>query len=318
MAQARILPISPAAVAAAAEALRAGWLVAFPTETVYGLGGNALDDKAVARIFAAKGRPSFNPLIVHVADLTTARRFARFDARAEMLATALWPGPLTLVLPRTADCPVSRLASAGLPTVALRLPKHPAARELLGACGLPLAAPSANPSGRLSPTAAAHVAAALGDQVALILDGGPCAVGLESTVIGLAGPEPLLLRPGGLPREAIEALIGPLGEPDDARVQAPGMLASHYAPNLPLRLQASEVGGGEALLAFGAKPLAGAGLTLNLSARGDLTEAAANLFALLHALDRSGLAGIAVMPIPEAGLGLAINDRLRRAAAPRS
>jgi L-threonylcarbamoyladenylate synthase len=202
--------------------------------------------------------------------------------------------------------------------VALRLPKHPAARALLDACGLPLAAPSANPSGRLSPTTAAHVAAALGEQVALILDGGPCAVGLESTVVGLAGAKPLLLRPGGLPRETIAALIGPLGEPDDARIQAPGMLASHYAPNLPLRLQASEVGGDEALLAFGPKPLAGARRTLNLSARGDLTEAAANLFAQLHALDQPGLAGIAVMPIPEAGLGLAINDRLRRAAAPRS
>jgi L-threonylcarbamoyladenylate synthase len=318
MPEVRILPISPAAIAEAATYLRAGRLVAFPTETVYGLGGNALDDHAVAGIFAAKGRPDFNPLIVHTLDVAAARTLARFDERAERLAQAFWPGPLTLVLARRPDCPISPLASAGLETLALRVPKHAAAQALLRSAGVPLAAPSANPSGRVSPTTAAHVAAGLGEKLALILDGGPCTVGLESTVIGLSGPKALLLRPGGVTQPAIEAVIGPLAQPDDARVQAPGMLASHYAPRLPLRLGAVAVSGREALLAFGPAPLAGAARTLNLSPAGDITEAAAHLFAYLHTLDEPGLAAIAVMPIPEHGLGQAINDRLRRAAAPRS
>jgi L-threonylcarbamoyladenylate synthase len=318
MPNARILQISPAAIAEAAALIRADKLVAFPSETVYGLGGNALSDLAVAAIFATKGRPDFNPLIVHVPAIDAARRLARFDDRAEKLAAALWPGPLTLVLPRLPDCSISRLASAGLDTIALRMPRHPFALELLRACGVPLAAPSANRSGMVSPTTAAHVADGLGDRIEMILDGGPCAVGLESTVVGLAGASPLLLRPGGVPREDIEALLGPLCDPDDARIQAPGMLANHYAPGLPLRLQARSVAANEALLAFGAAPLAGAAKTLNLSSTGNLIEAAANLFAHLHALDRSEFAGIAVMPIPGHGLGLAINDRLRRAAAPRA
>ncbi|HYM32011.1 MAG TPA: L-threonylcarbamoyladenylate synthase [Candidatus Cybelea sp.] len=311
----RILPISPASIAEAARELRAGRLVAFPTETVYGLGGNAEDDRAVAAIFAAKRRPTFNPLIVHVRDTDAARRLAHFNKRAELLAEAFWPGALTLVLSRRADCRVSRLASAGLDTLAVRVPRHPAAHDLLAACGFPVAAPSANPSGRISPTTAEHVRDGLGSRVSLILDGGPCAVGLESTVIGVADVEPLLLRPGGIAREDIESVIGRLSEPNDARLQAPGMLASHYAPVRPLRLNAVVVAPNEALLAFGEPVPQGAAAMLNLSPAGDLTEAAANLFAHLHALDRPEFAGIAVMPIPERGLGHAINDRLRRAAA---
>ncbi|HSR72935.1 MAG TPA: L-threonylcarbamoyladenylate synthase [Kiloniellales bacterium] len=305
----------------AAAILRAGGLVAFPTETVYGLGADATNDRAVAEIFAAKGRPRFNPLIVHFPDAGTAAREVEFDARAEALAARFWPGPLTLVLPRRAKSRISLVCSAGLSSLAVRMPDHPVGQALLRAVDRPLAAPSANRSGALSPTTAAHVAASLGPAVPLILDGGPCRVGLESTVLALTGATPRLLRPGGVPREALEALVGPLLEEetngDDAAPESPGRLASHYAPERPLRLAAREVGSDEALLAFGPEPLAGAAVTINLSQAGDTTEAAARLFAALHDLDRPLVRAIAVMPIPETGLGLAINDRLRRAAAPR-
>lgn len=313
-----VLPADdPRALAEAAAAVRRGALVAFPTETVYGLGADAGDDQAVAAIFAAKGRPTHNPLIVHLADAAEVRRFGRMDDAARRLAEAFWPGPLTLVLPRAVGAPVSRLVTAGLPTVAIRVPAHPVAQALLRAARRPLAAPSANVSGRISPTAAAPVAETLGDRLAVILDGGPCAVGVESTIVGLAGDRPILLRPGGVPAEAIEALIGPLGTPDAGVVAAPGMLASHYAPAARVRLNANAAEAGEALLAFGpAVPNTGRTM-LNLSPTGDLEQAASNLYAHLRALDRPGVTAIAVMPIPERGLGRAINDRLRRAAAPR-
>jgi L-threonylcarbamoyladenylate synthase len=312
------LRLGPGQIADAAAILKAGGLVAFPTETVYGLGADATDDRAVARIFAAKGRPHFNPLISHLATPDEASALGRFDNRATALARAFWPGPLTLVLPRTADCPISLLAGAGLATVALRVPAHPLAHALLAAAGKPIAAPSANRSGAISPTTAAHVQASLGDRVDAILDGGAAQVGLESTVIDLSGDEARLLRPGGVARAAIEAVIGPLAAPDAAGpLRAPGLLESHYAPLLTLRLNAKDPAPDEALLAFGPKVPQGAALMLNLSKRSDLTEAAANLFAHLHALDRPGRRAIAVMPVPEEGLGEAINDRLRRAAAPR-
>ena len=307
-----------AGIAAAVKALASGRLVAFPTETVYGLGADATSDRAVAAIFAAKKRPRFNPLIVHVPGLEEAEALARFDGRARRLAKRFWPGPLTLVLPRQDDCPVSLLASAGLATLAIRVPRHPVAQNLLARFGRPVAAPSANPSGRLSPTSAAHVAASLGDAVALVLDGGPTQIGLESTIVDLSATVPALLRHGGLPSEEIEALTGPLAGPDvTQRPKAPGMLESHYAPHLPLRLDAHRPKTDEAFLAFGPIAAEGGRLTLNLSPEGDLVEAAANLFAFLHRLDESGAAAIAVMPVPERGLGRAINDRLRRAAAPR-
>ncbi len=301
----------------AAGLLRAGELVAFPSETVYGLGADATNDVAVARIFAAKGRPSFNPLITHYADAAAAGRQVVFSVLAERLAERFWPGPLTLVLPRRPDCQVSLLCSAGLDSLGVRVPRHPLTLALLRALGRPLAGPSANPSGRVSPTTAAHVRDGLGDRVALVLDGGPCPVGLESTVLDLTGGAPVLLRPGAVTREEIEALAGPLGTPGAGPLKSPGLLASHYAPALPLRLEATSVAADEALLAFGAKVPSGAAITLNLSPAGDLVEAAAHLFAQLRALDRPGLAAIAVMPIPQDGLGEAINDRLRRAAAPR-
>lgn len=302
----------------AAGALKDGRLVAFPTETVYGLGADATNDLAVADIFAAKNRPAINPLIVHVSGVAMAEKLAIFDRRARQLAERYWPGPLTFVLPRREDSPVSLLATAGLDTLAVRMPNHPVATALLQAFGGPIAAPSANPSGRLSPTAAHHVAETLGGKIAAILDGGPTPIGLESTVIDLSGPKPLLLRPGGLAVEDIEVLTGPLGSPSPTDgPRSPGMLASHYAPRLPLRLGASNVGPQEALLAFGAGTPAGAHSTLNLSTGSDLKEAAANLFAHLRRLDASGARAIAVMAIPEKGLGRAINDRLRRAAAPR-
>jgi L-threonylcarbamoyladenylate synthase len=307
----------PTALPQAARALHLGRLVAFPTETVYGLGADAGDDQAVARIYAAKGRPGHNPLIVHVPDAAEAARFGVFDPRSESLAAAFWPGPLTLVLPRAPGAPVSRLVTAGLATIALRVPSHPVALMLLQACRRPLAAPSANISGRISATTARHVAETLGGRVAVILDGGPCAVGVESTIVGLAGPRAVLLRPGGVPREAIEALIGPLDDPEQGLVAAPGMLASHYAPMRPVRLDVVNLGPDEALLAFGTDVPTGARRVLNLSPRGDLAEAAANLYAYLRDLDGADIAAIAVMPIPEHGLGLALNDRLRRAAAPR-
>jgi L-threonylcarbamoyladenylate synthase len=315
----RILQASDDAIERAAQLLRDGELVAFPTETVYGLGGDATSDRAVARIFAAKGRPRFNPLIVHVPGLAEAEPFAVFDERALEAARRFWPGPLTLVLPRRAEGGLSLLASAGLATVALRAPHHPVARSLLRATGKPVAAPSANRSGRVSPTTAAHVAAELGERVALILDGGPCPVGLESTVLDLTGPVPVLLRPGGVTLEELVDLLGPIETPqtDPDAPRAPGSLPSHYAPDLPLRLDALEARPGEALLGFGAEAPPGFAEVQWLSRTGDLTEAAANLFALLRRLDRPEFTGIAVMPIPERGLGRAINDRLRRAAAPR-
>jgi L-threonylcarbamoyladenylate synthase len=305
----------------AARALRAGRLVAFPTETVYGLGGVATNDRAVAAVFAAKGRPRFNPLIVHVADAGAARALARWNATAEQLAARFWPGALTLVLPRAEGSPLSLLVSAGGDTVGLRVPAHPVAQALLAATVLPVAAPRANPAGQVSPTTADHVAAGLGERVDLIVDGGPCPIGVESTVLDVTCTPPCLLRPGGVIRAALEAAIGPLAGPAptgaaDQR-RSPGQLASHYAPARPLRLDVASVGVDEALLAFGPQPLEGAAKTLNLSPRGDLEEAAANLFGMLRALDRPEVRAIAVMPVPRQGLGEAIRDRLIRAAAPR-
>lgn len=299
--------------------LKAGELVAFPTETVYGLGANALDNLAVARIFAVKQRPHFNPLIVHCADIKTAQTYAQWNAQAEMLATTFWPGPLTLVLPRKADCTISELTSAGLETIALRIPSHPGALQLLRECGLPLAAPSANRSGRVSPTTAQHVRDELGSGIHCILDGGACSVGLESTVVDVSGEAPVLLRPGFITQDMLElALKKHVLSPESGKIIAPGMLASHYAPSLPVRLNARSVQSDEALLAFGGDIPPSAADVLNLSVRGDLVEAAANLFAHLRALDKPGYNCIAVMPIPEEGLGIAINDRLGRAAAQRS
>ena len=311
--QTRILPADAQGFETAAGILRDGELVAFPTETVYGLGGDAQSDMAVARIFEAKGRPRFNPLIVHVNSINAAQEFVEWPVEADILAQAFWPGPLTLVLPLKSGTGLSPLVTADLPTLAIRVPAHPVAQSLLTAFGGPVAAPSANPSGRISPTTAAHVANGLSGRIAAILDGGSCAVGLESTILGLAAT-PTLLRPGGLPPEAIEAALHrPLevhssGDP----LSAPGQLASHYAPNAKVRLNATERQPGEVLLGFGAVES-----DLNLSPAGDLTEAAANLFHHLHALDEAGRGTIAVSPIPEHGLGRAINDRLRRAAAPR-
>ena len=305
-------------IAAAARLLAAGELVAFPTETVYGLGGDATNDRAVARIFEAKGRPRFNPLIVHFPDADSARAQVAFDGRADRLAARFWPGALSLVLPRQPGCAVSLLASAGLGSLAVRVPRHAVAHALLAACGRPIAAPSANASGKISPTTAEHVSRSLGMKVAMILDGGRCPVGIESTVLDLTGPAPVLLRPGGVTVEELADAIGPLVAPAAADADAPkspGMLASHYAPELPLRLDAMNVQPREALLAFGPCSIVGAAAAENLSPSGDLVEAAANFFAMLRSLDRPGLAGIAVTPIPDRGLGRAINDRLRRAAA---
>lgn len=297
----------------AARILGDGGLVAFPTETVYGLGGDARNDMAVARIYEAKGRPRFNPLIVHCADLEMAEAFARFDDRARKLAAAFWPGPLTLVLPLKPGTGLSTLVTAELDSVALRLPAHPVATALLRVFGGPLAAPSANPSGKVSPTRAAHVTAGLTGRIDAILDGGACAVGVESTILGLTGT-PILLRPGGIALEAIEALIGPVAlHQKGDKLTAPGQLASHYAPAAPLRLNARPKPG-EVHIGFGP----GAS-DLNLSPSADLTEAAANLFHMLREADR--LAGpngrISAAAIPDTGLGRAINDRLARAAAPR-
>ncbi|MGA7713263.1 MAG: L-threonylcarbamoyladenylate synthase [Rhizomicrobium sp.] len=306
-----------AAVSAAAALIREGRLVAFPTETVYGLGADATNGHAVASIFAAKGRPQFNPLIVHVNNIEQAAAFADFSSIAHVLGEVFWPGALTLVLRRRQDCRLSLLVSAGLDTVALRAPSHRVAARLISEAGVPLAAPSANPSGRVSATNAAHVAEGLGDRIDLILDDGPVPLGIESTVIGFEDEKAVLLRPGAVTREAIEKITGPLGAPSTSRIASPGQLASHYAPRAALRLGAREAASSEALLAFGPKVPRGAGRTLNLSPSGDLAEAAANLFAMLRALDADGAKAIAVMPIPAWGLGEAINDRLRRAAAPR-
>jgi L-threonylcarbamoyladenylate synthase len=350
-----IMPATQEAIGRAARLLREGGLVAFPTETVYGLGGDATSEAAIAKIFAAKGRPHFNPLIVHVPGLAEAETLAAFDARAREAARRFWPGPLSLVLPRRPDSGLALLASAGLDTVALRAPAHPVAQALLRATGRPLAAPSANRSGRVSPTAAAHVLAEFegasdcphptiadamgpplsrnageggrglsprtgeGPGVALIIDAGACPIGLESAVLDLSGPVALLLRPGGVTLEALRHVFPDIeiAGAENGAPRSPGRLPSHYAPSLPLRLNATSARPGEALLAFGPMPPPGFAEVLCLSKSGDLAEAAANLFAMLRRLDRLEFAGIAVMPIPEEGLGRAINDRLRRAAAPR-
>jgi len=312
--------------AAAAALLRAGRLVGFATETVYGLGGDARQAAAVVGIFAAKGRPHFNPLICHFAETGAALAEVVPDARARALAQAFWPGPLTMVLPRHPRSRVELLAGAGLETLAVRVPAHPQALEFLRAAATPVAAPSANRSGRVSPTTASHVLEELAGRIAAVLDGGPCTVGLESSVLDLTGPMAVLLRPGGVSRASIEAVIGPIGTalPINAgptpTLRSPGMMVSHYAPNLPVRLEAGEVSADEALLAFGPPPK-GAGLVWNLSAGSDLAEAAARLFSGLRWLDaegaRLGLRRIAAQPVPDHGLGAAINDRLTRAAAPR-
>ena len=312
-----LLPAAPEAIARGAVLLRAGRLVAFPTETVYGLGADATNERAVAAIFSAKGRPRFNPLIVHVSGVAEAEALAAFDDRARGAAARFWPGPLTLVLPRRSGSGLSLLASAGLDTVAVRVPDHTIAQRLLRETGRPIAAPSANRSGRVSPTEAAHVVDELGDHVALVLDGGRTPVGLESTVLDLSGEAPALLRPGGVVLEELTELLGPIAEPVADLPRSPGMLPSHYAPSLPLRLEAVGFRPDEALLAFGPDAPPGFAEVLWLSRSGDLAEAAANLFAMLRRLDRPPFTGIAVMPIPEGGLGRAINDRLRRAAAPR-
>ncbi len=317
-----VLPTDADGIARAAALLHGGGLVAFGTETVYGLGADAMNAEAVTGIFAAKGRPRFNPLICHYPDADAAFAHVVPTATAQLLAAALWPGPLTLVLPRRADCPVALLTSAGLDTLAVRVPAQETALALLRAVGRPVAAPSANRSGLVSPTTAADVLDELGGRIDAVLDSGACPVGVESTVLDLSSARPTLLRPGGATLEAIEALIGPVADGSGPApvMRSPGMLASHYAPALPVRLHARDLHPDEALLAFG-PPLPGARVTFNLSERGDLTEAAARLFAGLRWLDaeaaRQGMPRIAVMPVPETGLGRAINDRLRRAAAPR-
>lgn len=329
----RVLAAGPEAAATGARTLLAGGLVAFPTETVYGLGADATNAQAIARLYAAKGRPRFNPLIAHVPDTAAAQALGRFDEAAHKLAAAFWPGPLTLVVAKAEGCPVADLATAGLNTLALRVPDHSVATALLVACGRPVVAPSANRSGHVSPTTAAHVVTDLAGRIDLVIDGGPTPVGLESTIVACLGGTPRLLRPGGIPREALEQVLGaPLADPvrpaadsgpgivPEAGPIAPGMLASHYAPRALLRLRAKSVAPGEALLAFGPALPDGAGdavRVLNLSERGDLAEAAARLFAHLRVLDASGAAVIAVAPIPRNGLGAAIADRLARAAAPR-
>ena len=322
----KMLPAGLASVTEAARRLSAGGLVAFPTETVYGLGADATNAAAIARLYEAKGRPLFNPLISHVEGLASAHRIARFDATAITLAQAFWPGPLTLVLPKREGCEVADLATAGLETIAVRVPAHPVARAILKAFDRPVVAPSANLSGHVSPTTAAHVQSDLAGRIDLIVDGGPVAVGIESTIVGCF-ERPMLLRPGGLPREAIERVLGkslahPLAEieSDDSQPLAPGMLTSHYAPRARVRLDVQSVKPGEALLAFGREPIPGqdkAAAVLNLSERGDLAEAATRLFGYLRSLDATKAGTIAVMPIPMKGLGEAINDRLRRAAAGR-
>src|SRR5216684_3335430 len=322
----QILAANEAAAAMAARCLAEGGLVAFPTETVYGLGADAANPAAVARLYQAKGRPSFNPLIAHVGDLGAATRIARFDATATALAQAFWPGPLTLVLTKTGDCVVADLATAGLDTIAVRVPAHPVARAILRAFGGPVVAPSANLSGHVSPTSAGHVHSDLMGRIDLIVDGGAVLVGVESTIVGCFDA-PMLLRPGGVPRGEIERVLGRslVQPPDDAdndtsQPLAPGMLASHYAPRTRVRLNADEIEAGEALLAFGSDRMPGvdaATAVMNLSAHGDLNEAAANLFGYLRALDAKGARAIAVMPVPHHGLGEAINDRLRRAAMGR-
>lgn len=324
-----IVQATPEAIAQAAERLRAGGLVALPTETVYGLGADATNDRAVAAIFEAKGRPTFNPVIVHVSTRAQAEEIVDFDIRARLLAELFWPGPLTMILPRKEGSAVSLLCSAGLPTVAVRCPSHPVARQLITALGRPIAAPSANASGTLSPTTPQHVAQSLGDKAGMILAGGKAAVGLESTVVDLSGAVPVMLRPGGVTLDELQMHLGEVQvelEAVNDKPKSPGQLLRHYAPRTALRLHAVDVREGEALLAFGSLKFMGMqgggfakqklpeGWLMNLSETGDLNEAAANVFAMLHALDDCGATTIAVMNIPDIGLGLAINDRLKRAA----
>jgi L-threonylcarbamoyladenylate synthase len=323
MRQTERLPSEEPGLVRAAAILRRGGLVAFPTETVYGLGADATDAQAVAGIYAAKERPSFNPLISHLDSFEAAQTQGIFDETARRLAEAFWPGPLTLVVPVAPTCTISDLARAGLDSVGLRVPAHPLAHALLQKTGRPVAAPSANRSGRVSPTDADHVLGDLDGRIDAVLDGGASQVGVESTIVACLGGTPRLLRPGGVPRDAIEALIGmklESGEEGGKNPLAPGMLASHYAPRARVRLNAASVRADEAVLLFGAQPLEGvvtARTTLNLSKNGDPVEAAAHLFSYLRQLDASGAATIAVGPIPETGLGEAINDRLKRAAAER-
>jgi L-threonylcarbamoyladenylate synthase len=320
MKETRIQRADAAAIAEAARVLRAGALAAFPTETVYGLGARADDPRAVAALYAAKGRPSFNPLIAHVRNLEAAQRLGNFSEPALKLAEKFWPGPLTIVVKAAKDCAVSELARAGLDTVAIRMPSHEVARALLAGVDFPIVAPSANRSGHVSPTTAQHVADDLSGAIDFILDGSPSMGGIESTIVDFSGDTPRLLRSGGIVRNEIEKIIGPLAKAGTGEVSAPGMMASHYAPRARLRLDASEVKEGEALLAFGSTLPAGsnnARKMLNLSERGDLTEAASNLYAYLRSLDASGAQGIAVSKIPGEGLGEAIRDRLARAAAPK-
>ncbi|MEO9651022.1 MAG: L-threonylcarbamoyladenylate synthase [Roseobacter sp.] len=307
-----ILSNVSAGIESAAAILSSGGLVAFPTETVYGLGADARNGEAVASVFEAKGRPTFNPLIVHVPDVTSAQKFGHWTPQAETLATAFWPGPLTLVLPLREGHGLSSLVTAGLDSVAIRVPAHPTAQAILAAFGGPVAAPSANPSGRISPTSADHVVQGLGQKVAAILDDGPCLVGLESTIVGLNGPA-TLLRAGGVTSEDIEGVLGaPLHAATDSKISAPGQMLSHYAPVEKVRLNATQARQSEVFLGFGDMDC-----DINLSRHADLKEAAANLFEHLHVLDRLGQP-IAVAPIPRSGLGLAINDRLTRAAAPKA
>ncbi len=326
-----ITPVDEASIARAAAMLREGKLVAFPTETVYGLGADAANGKAVAAIYEAKGRPSFNPLIIHVADARALDDLVEWTDAAHLLASSLWPGAITLVLPRKTTSPISLLASAGLDTLAVRIPSHPVAQKLLRAAGIPIAAPSANASGKLSPTSPLHVAESLGDKVDMILAGGRSQIGVESTVVNMTTATPIILRPGGVTQEQIERVLGYKidshhdtstpglrQEATDGKAYAPaspGMLASHYAPHLPLRLNAEQPNTNEAFLAFGPDSfIKGGAARLNLSPNGDTGEAAANLFAMLRELDTPAHTGIAVAPIPDTGLGVAINDRLRRAA----
>jgi L-threonylcarbamoyladenylate synthase len=314
---------------------RAGELVAMPTETVYGLGADATNGQAVAKIYSMKARPQFNPLIVHVADVTTAKKYVQWNDTAEKLAAAFWPGPLTLVLKRRIYCHINELVSAGGSTLAIRIPSHPVAQQLLKAFGGGIAAPSANRSGRISPTTAQHVRDELGDAVKLVVDGGPCEIGLESTVVDLSGEAPTVLRPGSITRAAIEAVLFTadeanekkaahaarqelrLADTDGGELKSPGMMETHYAPELPVRMNAETVDADEALLAFGPTPIEGAATTLNLSETGDMIEAAANLFAYMRLLDVPAHRAIAVMPIDNTGIGEAINDRLWRASAAR-
>lgn len=304
-------------IAQAAALLSEGHLIGMPTETVYGLAADASNDMAVARIYEVKNRPSFNPLILHVSSIEQARIYAHLDERAETLAAHFWPGPLTMVLPLKANAGISKLLTAGLETIAIRCPAHPVALDLIEALHRPLAAPSANPSTRISPTKAEHVFHGFQGlmEPQMILDGGTCVVGLESTVLDLTTDQPVILRPGCFAQQDFAPFFDVETANDAAAIKAPGMLTKHYSPRHILRMNAKEVGEGEVLLAFGSQPLDGAKTVYNLSPEGDLTEAAANLFAMLHEIDQITCRGIAVMPIPETGVGIAINDRLTRAAA---